>query len=381
MHRVEVKPELLFWARQRARMDIDKLISQFPKYREWEVGELKPTMKQLEKFAKFTHVPIGYFFLSKPPNLPFPIPDLRNMSDVAPKNPSLELLDTIYICQRRQFWYQNFARNEGENPAIFVGSASLTTSVETVAKKIRTALRFGLEERRSLSDWTDALRRFVKLTDELGVLVMVSGIVGNDTHRALGPREFRGFALADDYAPLIFINGADTKAGQMFTLAHELAHLWLGQTALSDSWPDANPDHNVEIWCNRVAAELLVPRHVLQEEFRWNEDLATEVKRLARLYKVSSLVILRRIYDLHGLTRDEFRRAHDDELEKLKIMTRSRRGNFYPTLIAGVGERFARAVVTNTLEGETSFTEAFRLLDLKNIQTFDKLAKKLEIVC
>ncbi len=381
MHRVEVKPELLFWARQRARIDIDKLTSQFPKYQEWEVGELKPTMKQLEKFAKITHVPIGYFFLSKPPDIPFPIPDFRSVGDVALRNPSPDLFDTIYLCQRRQFWYRNFARNEGENPANFVGSARLKTSVEKVAEKIRTALHFGLEERGSLSDWTDALRQFVKLTNELGVLVMVSGIVGNDTHRALDPREFRGFALADDYAPLIFINGADTKAGQMFTLAHELAHLWLGQTALSDSRPDANAGHNVEIWCNRVAAELLVPRHVLQEEFRLDEDLASEVKRLARRFKVSSLVILRRIYDLHGLTRDEFRRAHDDELEKLKIMTRSRRGNFYPTLITGVGERFARAVVTNTLEGETSFTEAFRLLDLKNIQTFDKLAKKLEIVC
>ena len=285
MHRVEVKPELLFWARQRARIDIDKLTSQFPKYQEWEVGELKPTMKQLEKFAKITHVPIGYFFLSKPPDIPFPIPDFRSVGDVALRNPSPDLFDTIYLCQRRQFWYRNFARNEGENPANFVGSARLKTSVEKVAEKIRTALHFGLEERGSLSDWTDALRQFVKLTNELGVLVMVSGIVGNDTHRALDPREFRGFALADDYAPLIFINGADTKAGQMFTLAHELAHLWLGQTALSDSRPDANPSHNVEIWCNRVAAELLVPRHVLQEEFRWDEGLASEVKRLARRFK------------------------------------------------------------------------------------------------
>ena len=101
---------------------------------------------------------------------------------------------------------------EGEEPRAFVGSASPESDVKAVATDIRVALRLDLEERRALPTWTDALRRFVEMADMLGVLVMVSGIVGSNTRRRLDPDEFRGFALADDLAPLIFINGADTKA-------------------------------------------------------------------------------------------------------------------------------------------------------------------------
>ena len=266
--RVDVKPELLRWARERAGADVDSLVRKFPKYKEWESGKVRPTFKQLEDFAKTVYAGVGYFFLSEPPEEPFPIPDFRTVGGAPVGQPSLNLRHTVYLCQQRQDWYHEFAHAEGDDPLPFVGSAKSSENVETVAARMRDALGFDLEERGGLPTWTEALRRFVDKADALGVLVMVSGVVGNNPHRKLDPDEFRGFALADELAPLVFVNGADTKAAQMFTLAHELAHLWLGETALSDSRPDALPAHGIETWCNRVAAELLAPLAVINEEYR-----------------------------------------------------------------------------------------------------------------
>jgi len=379
MIRVEVKPELLRWTRRRAGMEVDELAHKFARYREWEKGEAQPTLKQLEKLAKTTHTAVGYLFLPKPPDDSLPIPDLRTMGGKPMKKPSPDLLDTMHLCQQRQDWYRDFCRMEGSEPLAFVGSASPADDIEAVATDIRTALHLDLEERRTLRTWTEALRRFVEATESLGVLVMMSGIVGSNTHRKLNPDEFRGFALADDLAPLIFVNGADTKAGQMFTLAHELAHVWLGQTALSDSRPDALPTHDVEAWCNRVAAELLVPLDVLRKEYRKGEPLPDALNRLARHFKVSTLVILRRVHDADHLTRHAFRRAYNAELERLKTIPRGSGGEFYRTQTSRVGRRFARAVIVSTLEGGTSFTESFRLLGFRKMRTFDELARRLGV--
>ena len=379
MIRVEVKPKLLRWARERAGMEAGELVRKFPKYREWETGEARPTLKQLEKLARTTRAPVGYFFLSEPPDEPFPIPDFRTMGSTPLRRPSPDLLDTIYLCQGRQDWYREHARMEGQKPLPFVGSADPKSGIEAVAAEIRAALGLDLDKRRSLPTWAAALRRFIEMADMLGVLVMISGIVGSNTRRALNPDEFRGFTLADDLAPLIFINGADSKAAQMFTLAHELAHLWLGQSALSDSRPDPLPAHDVEVWCNRVAAELLVPLSVMCNEYRKDEDLSDALTRLARRFKVSTPVILRRIHDAGNLTQREFRDAYNAELEKLSPPPRGSGGGFYRTHNARVGNRFARAIVISTLEGGTLFTESFRLLGFKKVRTFNELARRLQI--
>jgi len=178
----------------------------------------------VEKFAKATYAPVGYLFLAEPPVESVPIPDFRTLATSRVSRPSPDLLDTLYLCQQRQEWYRDFARSEGEGRLPFVGSSALTGDIGETAARMRTALGFSIEERREIPTWTDALRRFIEQADLLGVLVMVSGVVGSNNRRKLDPREFRGFALSDDLAPLVFINGADTKAAQMFTLAHELAH-------------------------------------------------------------------------------------------------------------------------------------------------------------
>ncbi len=382
MMRVDIKPEIFRWIRERAGMEIAGLTGRFPKYAEWEDGTAQPTFRQLEKLARTIHAPIGYFFFSEPVEEPMPIPDFRTVGSKLRRHPSPNLLDTIYLCQQRQDWYRDFVRVEREQPLSFVASTRFDGDVEKVAAVIRKALGLDLEERRTLRTWTDALCRFIHAADMLGILVMVSGIVGSNTRRRLDPGEFRGFALVDDHAPLIFVNGADTKAAQMFTLAHELAHLWIGQTALSNPTADILPRHEVEAWCNRVAAELLVPLAVLREEYRQNEELSQALTRLAHRFKVSTLVVLRRILDLKELAPDDFRYAYEAELEKLQAIPRrgGRGGDFYLTQTVRVSNRFARAVVVSTLEGGTSLTESFRLLGCRKNKTFDELARRLGII-
>lgn len=350
MNRVTVKPELLHWACERSGFGVDALVHRFPKLLNWERGEVSPTLKQLESFAKATHTPVGYLFLPEPPVERVPIPDFRTVVKEQIGRPSPDLLDTIYVCQQRQEWYRDFARAMGEQPLAFVGSVQVDDDVLRTAALIRQAIGFDVEERRRLPTWTDALRRFIEQADVLGVLVMVSGVVGSNNRRKLDPQEFRGFALADDLAPLVFINGADTKAAQMFTLAHELAHIWLGESAVSDAQASLVPDHKVERWCSQVAAELLVPRDAFRAEYNRSAEPRAEANRLAKRFKVSIA-----------------------ELEFLRTIPKGSGGDFYLTLGARASKRFARALVISTLEGRPSFTEAFRLLGFKKMATFRDL--------
>ncbi|MBI2863399.1 MAG: ImmA/IrrE family metallo-endopeptidase [Chloroflexi bacterium] len=377
--RVEVKPELLRWAYERAGFAAGDLAHRFPQLLAWEHGEARPTLKQVEHFAMATHTSVGYLFLPEPPVERVPIPDFRTAGNERIGRPSPDLLETIYICQQRQEWYRDYARSEGEEPLPFVGSAHVTDDIEVTAAGIRQALGFDVEERREMPTWTDALRRFIEQADELGILVMCSGVVLNNNHRRLDPDEFRGFALADGLAPLVFINGADTKAAQMFTLAHELVHVWLGQSALSDVQLTSVPEHVVESWCNQVAAELLVPLEALRAEYDRKAELRAETDRLARRFKVSTLVILRRIHDSGSLTRGDYRAAFDAEIARLRSLSKGSGGDFFLTLGARASKRLARALVVSTLEGRSSFTEAFRLLGFKKMATFHELANSLGV--
>ena len=380
MTRVEVQPEMLRWACERAGFDIGALTHRIPQLPAWERGEKQPTLKQIEGFAKATHTPIGYLFLPEPPVERVPIPDFRTVAHARIDHPSPDLLDTLYLCQQRQEWYRDFARAMGDAPLSFAGSVRVAADVVRTAALIRHALAFDIDERRQMPTWTDALRRFIEQADALGVLVMVSGVVGSNNRRKLDPQEFRGFALADDLAPLVFINGADSKSAQMFTLAHELVHLWLGQSALSDAQAASLPDQAVERWCNQVAAELLVPLEEFRAEYDRRAELRSELDRLAKRFKVSTLVILRRIHDAGGLRGDAYWRAYEDELARLRALPKGSGGDFYLTLGARAGKRFARAVVASALEGRSSFTESFRLLGFKKMSTFDDLGRSLGIL-
>lgn len=380
MTRVAVPTQMIRWAIERSDVPEDRLYRRFAKLPEWLAGDRQPTLKQLEAFAKSTHTPIGYLFLTKPPDEPVPIPDFRTIRNEEVSHPSPNLLDTIYLCQQRQEWYREYARTVGEPSLDFIGSVHATDDVVDTANQMREALGFSIDQRRRLGTWTEALRTFIAHADELGILVMVSGVVGSNNRRKLDPDEFRGFALADPFAPLVFINGADTKSGQMFTLAHELAHIWLGESALSDASPRLISDQQVERWCNQVAAELLVPLDAMRKAYRPDQRLRDELDRLARQFKVSTLVVLRRVFDAGHLTSDAFWEAYNAELKRLRDLTRSAGGgDYYLTTAVRVSRRFVRALATATGEGRASFTEAFRLVGCRKTSTFRELSHSVGV--
>jgi Zn-dependent peptidase ImmA (M78 family) len=378
--RVEVEPDLLRWARDRSGLDDETIHRRFPHFEKWQKRELQPTLRQLEHFAEVTHTPVGYLFLQAPPVEKVPIPDFRTVGNKRIGKPSPDLLETIYICQQRQEWYRDFLISNKEEGLKFVGSVTTNSDTRTTALAISDLLGFSINERRQIPTWVEALRQFIEQADRAGILVMVNGVVGNNSYRKLDSSEFRGFALSDPLAPLIFINGSDTKSAQMFTLAHELAHIWLGQSALSDLVPVSTTENKVELWCNEVAAEILAPIDEFRKQIRDGEPLDEALSRLARYFKISTLVVLRRMFDAKQLSREEFWGGYHAELARLMAMPKSSGGDFYLTQSARVGKRFARALIANTLEGQTLHRDAFRLLGFSKLSTFRELGHALGIV-
>ncbi len=372
---------MLRWARERSGRDMADLMIQFPKLPEWEQQARQPTLKQLEQYARATYTPIGYLFLLEPIVESVPIPDFRTFADRGVRRPSPNLLDTVYLCQQRQEWYREYAQEQGLQPADFVGSMRLDTPIEQAATRIRQWLGFDLAARRSCATWEDALRQFISQADSAGVMVMCSGVVGSNNRRSLDPSEFRGFALSDRLAPLVFINGSDTKSAQMFTLAHEIAHLWVGQTALSNADVSGDDTNELESWCNRVAAELLVPLDSLRGELHADEELGQRTKRLARTFKVSTLVVLRRLLDVGVIRREDFWPIYQAEVERLlALQGAGSGGNFYLSQAARVSKRFARALVESALEGRTLYRDAMRMVGVAKVETLHELGRSVGVL-
>lgn len=383
--RVEVNPSLLEWARSRSGIDTKVWEQRFPRYAEWLTGEAVPTLKQLEDFARKTYTPMGFLLLNEPPAETVPIPDFRTVGDRPVTEAgvvSADLLDVIYACERRQEWYRDNQLLEGEPPLPFIGGASTADPVDPVADQMRQVLDWTERSRATCRTPDAALTWLREHAEAAGVLVMISGIVGSNTHRALNPQEFRGFALVDRYAAVVFVNGADSKPAQVFTLVHELAHLWLGETALSALDPHSVRANATERWCNQVAAQFLVPMAEFRERFDERTELRAQLGPLAEHFRVSTQVILGRIREAGAMTWAQYLTELDVERQRLAELFANRGGggNYYNTKPVQVSRRFASALIASAKEGRTPYTQAFRLLDVKKESTFDGLATRLGVV-
>jgi Zn-dependent peptidase ImmA (M78 family) len=378
MTRVNISASVLRWALDRSRRT-EAIKDKFPKLSEWLDGESQPTLRQLEGLAKATMTPLGYLFLPEPPVDRLPIPLLRTLGDDPIWQPSPDLLETVQTMERRQVWMREYLIDQGQNPLEFVNSAELIAPPKRIARDIRLELRLVEGWAADQTSWSVALRLLQKTIEKAGIIVVVTGIVGNNTRRKLDVSEFRGFVLVDEYAPLVFVNGADSKAAQMFTLAHEVAHIWLGSSAAFDLRELQPADNETEQMCNRIAAEFLVPAEELQAFWPSISRESNRFQAGAHRFKVSEIVVARRLLDLELISKNEFLvfyRNYMDQEHRVAVKGGGG-GNFYATQNLRVGRRFTEAVVRAAREEKLLYNEAFRLTGLYG-KTFDRYVKLIE---
>ena len=378
MNKIKVKTEILHWARERSFLTVEELEKKFPKYDLWEKGEDFPTLRQLENLAKKTLTPLGCFFLPAPPEDKLPIPDFRTVKDSSVNRPSPNLLETIQTMLRRQQWMRNYLIEQGLEQLPLVGSATENDSPAKVAESIRAELSRTPGWAEKHSTWEGALRALKDAAEDVGIIVVINGIVGNNTTRKLDTEEFRGFVLGDEFAPLIFINGTDAKGAQMFTLAHELAHIWLGETGVFNLTGLQPSNNRVEKFCNKIAAEFLIPRKEFKDSW---PVIATEeepFQAAARQFKISPLVAARRALDLNLIDKDFFFRfyqAYQEDARRKKA--KGSGGDFYRTQNNRIGNYFGSSIVRAVKEGHLLYHEAYQLTGL-NGKTFDNFAKQVD---
>lgn len=376
---IQINPQLLNWAIERSMKSADELLRKFPNLKNWQNESKSPTLKQLEKFAKATFTPIGMLFLQTPPKEVLPIDDFRTFQDDDFNRPSANLLDTIYASQQRQEWYQTYCRQNGFDKQPVAGKWTIRDDPEDVAKKICQIFSF----HHNYSSWQNALSDRTALIEKQGILVMSSGVALGNTHRSLDLNEFRGFALSDEYAPVIFINAKDSIAARSFTLMHELAHIVIAQNGVSNTNSYNENTNSVEKWCDKVAAEILVPSQEFKQNYQYNlNSLGEDLTHFSKFFKVSTLVILGRIYDLDYLDKRNFWRLFREEKAKLiKILqqqkTQSKGGNYYNTKPASVSKLFVKTITASTLEGSTLYRDAMQLLNIKSIKTFNNITEQI----
>lgn len=369
--RVEhINKEIITWAIIRSGNELEDFYLKNPTVKAWIDGDKKPTVKQLESFTQKVHVPFGYMFLGKPPKEKIPIPFFRTGAK-SPKAEkiSLNVYHTIQIIEERQNWLTEYLNTLGYDDLDFVGRFDVNTPYKTIVNDIKKELGLSNDWASKFNNWEDTLNYLTIQIEKLGIIVTFNGVVENNNRRPIKVSECRGFVLVNEKAPFLFINSADAKAAQMFTLIHELAHIWLGETAGFDNKQMIPADDPIEILCDKIAAEFLVPEQYFRDKWKSSNDF----KYLSKVFKVSPIVIARRALDLQLISRKKFFDFYNAYLSGLKQRkeTKSGGGNFYATAKKRISLRFAGFVNNAVQENNLLYRDAYRLTSLKG-NTYDR---------
>lgn len=277
------------------------------------------TIAQIRKFADHAKIPFGFLFLETPPERYTPDHKLVDFRTAKHNQPlSEDFIDIYKDIEHKQSWYRDYLLSVDAAKLSFVGKyrGNKTVKPHEIAENIRATLGIANIAGSKVNP-EDYLSMLSNLCEDAGILVFKNSVVVNSTRRKLDPEEFRGFVISDDYAPAIFINGSDAKYANIFTLAHELAHIWLGESGVSDV--AANSLNENEIRCNAIAAEVLVPQNDFLRDWDSIDGMYRDkISALNKRYKVSELVIARVALTNRKISNQIYNVIYAEVLERIR---------------------------------------------------------------
>ncbi|PJJ97717.1 hypothetical protein CO641_11875 [Lysobacteraceae bacterium NML91-0213] len=347
------------WAAEKAGQSLHSFaesVANREKDRE-RIAQGRLTVAQAEKLAKKARIPFGFLFLDEPPELIRPsIPDLRQVQDAEPLSDAF--YETLEDVLAKQHWLIEYLSEAGVSELPFVGRFAGTErrNADEIAADMRRELGITDDDRRRSPDAASYFSALSAKAEAKGVLVFKTSYVKSNTRRPLSEKEFRGFAIAHKLVPLVFVNGRDAEVAAVFTLMHELAHIWLGVTGVSDVAP-TKFGHPVERLCNRVAASLLVPMDDFLARWAGPQD----VEKLAKYFRVSKLVIARRALD-NKLVDQAF---YDEVAANTQRIKSTGKPTALVTIPIRNSKKFTRTIVASAMSGQTLLRDAASLLNVK----------------
>ncbi|MDO8897066.1 MAG: XRE family transcriptional regulator [Bacteroidales bacterium] len=319
--KASITPNVLKWARESARMTEEtaaaKVSVTIEKFKEWEAGTSQPTVKQAQTLAKAFKRPFALFFLPEIPHDFQPLQDFRKSGSKALTTSSIFIIREI---QQKQTWISDVNIENQEEKIAFVGRFSLKDNPQSVAKDILNTLKINPASYKTdnpIKEWIDA-------AEKNGIFVSRTSFI--HSRLKLDSEELQGFAIADPHAPFIFVNSDDWNAPQLFTLVHELAHIWIAETGISN---EIEPDlkqkdkfHPVELFCNEVAANALMPKEIVLSFDSSSFQTSKDVFKVAKQLGISSFALLVRALNLNIISTPAYQKlkkqADIDYAEYLK---------------------------------------------------------------
>lgn len=372
-------------ASRKANINPTKKKTAAERLEEWEQGLQAPTRKQLEALAKAYYRPVLTFYMKAPPRPDEGVHDFRTIGDHAVDLDSPELSALLRRMRARQKEIVELLVEDGDEvaPLSFVGRFTIEASPEKVVADIRQELQFEIDRQRKLNDKDALFRNLRNKVETIGVFVLLQGNLGS-YHTNIEPDGFRGFALADPVAPFIIINSNDAKAAHIFTLIHELAHLWIGESGISNLSPFVKPGggSDIETFCNRVSTEFLLPTDEFEEA--WHRSDKTKIRgavaALANEFNVSRAAVAHRLWSLNEIRDADWwnlYRTYQAEWHAHRERLQEQQGGpgYYITKRSQLGSALIRTVLGAVDAGTLTYTRASRILGVY-AKGFDRLRAK-----